>query len=80
MRKFKNLKPDSFMQLKSSGELTVIFLFKDTALHFKPKQLRSLLVSLLGGFKWQKESNVRIGLTVYLPPLLHLRPSILELK
>ena len=51
------------MQLKSSGELTGMFLFKDTALHSKSKQLRSLLVSLLGGFKWLKESHVRIGLT-----------------
>ena len=66
MRKL-NLKPDSFMQLNSPGELTGIFL-KDTGLYYsKPKQLRSLLVSLLvsllGGFKWLQESHVRIGLT-----------------
>ena len=43
MRKL-NLKPDSFMQLKPPGGLTGIFLLllKDTALHSKPKQLRSL--------------------------------------
>ena len=42
MRKL-NLKPDSFMQLKPPGGLTgIFFLFKDTALHSKPKQLRSL--------------------------------------